>query len=240
MEEIYIVIIAIAVIGLIMKIAKKALKLVFIIAIIGLVIFLIYNFKFKKESEASPEETEMSEETLENKKIAMIVAFKDFKDEEYFPPKKILEEAGAEIITCSDKEGMAIGANGGEAEIDVLLQNLAVSDFNAIVFIGGPGALEHLDNEEGCRVAQETVEADKVLAAICISPTILAKVGVLEGKRATVWASPLNRGPVKVLEENGAIFENKPVVIDGKIVTGKGPEAAEEFGKALVQVLQSE
>ena len=181
----------------------------------------------------------MSEKTLENKKIAMIVAFRDFKDEECFPPKKILEEAGAEVITCSDKEGIAIGANGGEVTAEVLLQNLAVSDFNAIVFIGGSGALEHLDNEESCRVAQETVEADKVLAAICISPTILAKAGVLEGKRVTVWASPLNRGPVKVLEENGAIFENKPVVVDGKIVTGNGPSAAREFGEAIVKLLQN-
>jgi len=172
------------------------------------------------------------------KKIVMVIAFRDFKDEEYFPPKEILEEWGAEVITCSNREGTAIGASGGEVQVNVLLENLDVSGFEAVVFVGGPGALDHLDNTESYGVARDVIRQGKVLAAICISPTILAKAGVLEGKRATVWSNSLNRDPVRVLEENGAIFENKDVVVDGKIVTGNGPGAAREFGKALVGVLQ--
>lgn len=175
-----------------------------------------------------------------SKKVAMIVAFRDFKDEEYFPPKEVLERAGAEVVTCSDKKGMAIGASGGEVQVNVLLESLDVSYFDAVVFVGGPGALEHLDNEESYKIARETVERDKVLAAICISPTILAKAGVLEEKRVTVWSSPLNRNPIRVLEEHGAIFEDKAVVVDRKIVTGNGPTAAQEFGEALAEVLKKE
>ena len=187
--------------------------------------------------ESHSPEGERAPKTLENKRIVMITAFKDFRDEEYFVPREILEAAGAEIKTASNQKGTAIGADGGEVEVDLLVSEVNSAEFNAVVFIGGPGCLENLDNEDSYKVAKETVSQNKVLAAICISPTILAKAGVLQGKKTTVWSSPMDKGPVKILEDNGAIYEDKPVVVDGKIITGNGPAAAEEFGEAIVQVL---
>jgi len=200
----------------------------------------------------------MPNQNISGKKIVIILAFRDFRDVEYFVPKEILETAGAEIKTASNSEsaksadewgeedlssstkmGRAIGADGGEVEIDLLVKDLNPANFDAIVFIGGPGCLENLDNYNSYRIARETVSQNKVLASICISPVILAKAGVLEGKKATVWSSPLDRGPVKILKENGAIYQDEMVVVDGKIITGNGPGAAEEFGKAIVEVLTS-
>jgi protease I len=203
----------------------------------------VFIFKnFKKMEVAQKEEITMpktSEETpsLQGKKVAMIIAFRDFRDVEYFVPKEILEKAGAKIVTVSTKMGTAIGADGGDTEVNLLLSNLNVADFDAVVFIGGPGALDYLDNENSYKVARETIEKNKILGSICISPVILAKAGVLSGKRATVWSSPLDRSPVKILKENGAIYEDKDVVQDGKIITANGPAAAEEFGQKLVEVL---
>lgn len=171
------------------------------------------------------------------KKIAIIIAYKDFKDEEYFTPRGILEIGGAEIKVVSDNLGLAQGADGGEVNVDIKLSDLNVSDFDAVAFIGGPGALNHLDNEDSYRIAKEIVTQNKVLAAICISPAILAKAGVLQGKKATVWTSPLDKNPRKVLEESGAEYQDKDVVIDGNIVTANGPGAAEEFGQRIVEVL---
>ena len=174
-------------------------------------------------------------------------------------PKEILEAAGAEIKTASNSEsaksadeggeedlssstkmGRALGADGGEVEIDLLVSDLNPAYFDAIVFIGGPGCLENLDNENSYKVVKETVSQNKVLAAICVSPIILAKAGVLEDKKATVWSSALDRGPVAILKENGAIYQDKTVVTDGKIITGNGPEASEEFGEAILKVLTGE
>jgi len=179
----------------------------------------------------------MPEKTLENKKIAMIIAFKDFRDEEYFVPKEVLENAGAEIITASINLGTAIGADGGEIEINQLVSEINTAEFAAVVFIGGPGCLENLDNENSYKVAKKTISQGKLLAAICIAPAILAKAGVLEGKKATVWTSVMDKSAVKILEDNGAIYEDKPVVIDGKIVTGNGPDAAQEFGETIKELL---
>lgn len=179
----------------------------------------------------------MPEKILENKKIAMIVAFQYFRDEEYFVPKEVLETAGIEVKTVSTEKGKAIGADGGEVEVDFLVKDLNPTNFDAVVFVGGQGCLKYLDNDNSYKLVRETVSQGKILASICISPVILAKAGVLEGKRATVWSSPMDKSPIKILEDNGAIYQDEDVVVDGKIITGAGPGAAEAFGQKIVEVL---
>jgi protease I len=178
----------------------------------------------------------LNQNTL-NKKIAIIVAFRDFRDEEYFMPKEILEEVGFEVKTASNKKGRALGADGGEVDINLLVSEINPADFSALVFIGGPGCLRALDNEESYKVARETVAKNKVLAAICISPVVLAKAGVLKSKKATVWSSPMDRSSIKILEDNKAEYLPEPVVVDGKIITASGPVAAREFGEKIVEGL---
>lgn len=176
-------------------------------------------------------------DNLKNKKIAIIVAFKNFRDEEYFVPKGILEEAGAEIKTASAEKGTAIGADGGEVVVDLLVKDLNPGEFEAVVFIGGPGTLKYLDNQDSYKVAKETISQGKVLASICISSVILAKAGVLAGKKATVWSSPMDKSAIKILEDNGVVYQDELVVVDGKIITGSGPSAAEEFGEEIRKLL---
>lgn len=180
----------------------------------------------------------MFREYLKGKKIALIIAFRDFKDEEFLIPKKTLESAGAEIEIVSTKKGIAIGSNGKTVKVGTVLSDLQTQDFDAIVFIGGSGVPAHLDNSDSYRIAQNAKQEGKVVAAICISPLILAKAGILQKKKATVWSSPLNKQPARILQEKGAIYEKKDVVIDGKIVTANGPAAAKEFGEKLLELLK--
>ncbi len=174
------------------------------------------------------------------KKAVIIIAFRDFRDEEYFPVREILEQSGIEIKTASNKKGIAVGAEGGEAIVDLLVSEVNLADFDAVVFIGGPGCLENLDNDDSYKLARETVRQRKVLASICISPVILAKAGLLKGKRATVWSSPMYRESVAALRDNGAIYEDEPVVRDGRIITGNGPLAAKEFSQTILELLISQ
>ncbi len=83
---------------------------------------------------------------MSGRKILMVIAFKDFRDEEYFVPKEILEKAGAEVKVASNKTGQALGADGGEANVDYLVQGVDLNNFDAVVFVGGPGCLTNLDN----------------------------------------------------------------------------------------------
>ena len=211
---------------------KKSLIFIGIIVILIVAGIFIYKGLTKKEEISMPE-------NLVGKKIAMIIAFRDFRDAEYFVPKEILEKAGIEVKTASNKKGIAIGADGGDVKVDLLVSEINPAEFAAVVFIGGSGCLENLDNESSYRVAQETVSQNRVLASICISPVILAKAGVLEGRKATVWSSVMDRSSVRILKDNGTIYQDEDVVVDGKIITGNGPAAAKEFGQAILEVLTS-
>jgi len=170
-------------------------------------------------------------------KIAIIIAFRDFRDAEYFVSKEILEKAGFEIKTVSNKKGRAVGADGGDVQIDQLISEINIIEFAATVFVGGPGAIKGLDNEFSYKIIEETISQNKILAAICISPVILARAGVLSGRKATVWSSPTDKRPIKILEDNGAIYQNTSVVVDGKIITADGPEAAKEFTEKIKELL---
>jgi len=206
-----------------------------VIIIVGVLsfVFLSKNFREKTSMQSSQPTTEQSV----HKKIAMIIAFRSFRDEEYFIPKEEFEKGGFEVVTVSSEKGTAIGASGGDANVDILMEDLNVEDYDAIVFVGGPGAYKYIDNKEAHRIAKEAIEHNKVLAAICIAPAILARAGVLEGKKATVWSNILDKSAVKILEENGVIYEEKPVVQDGKIITANGPQAARDFAKKIIEAL---
>ena len=133
----------------------------------------------------------------------MVPAFRNFQDEEYFITKKILEDAGIGVTTASNKMGPAVGVFGGEVRVDLLMEDLRPADFDAVIFIGGGGSMEYLNNEKSYKVAKDTISHGKILAAICISPVILAEAGVLRGKKATVWCSPFEQLPIETLKKTG-------------------------------------
>ena len=169
-------------------------------------------------------------------KVSIIIASKDFRDEEYFITKEILESKEIIVKTFSDKKE-AIGKFGGEAKVDNLIENLKVNDFDAIVFVGGSGAIELLDNDVSYNICKSSIEEGKILAAICISPVILAKSGVLKNKKSTVWSSNLDKSAIKILKDNGVLYEKGPVIVDQNIITGENAESVEEFSNALIKSL---
>lgn len=209
---------------------------IFVIIIIGVIIFMVYQVLKQK-----PEVEFKIKEERGGKKVAMIIAFKDFQDEEYSIPKQVLMGRGNKITTVSSELGKAIGTYGGEVDVDITLDKLSsgVDDFDAIIFVGGSGALKYIEDETCWEIAKEAVLKNKVLGAICIGPAILARAGVLSGKKATVWSSPLDKSAVKILKEGGAIYEDSQVVEDGNIVTANGPEVARKFGETIAKALTS-
>lgn len=217
----------------------KSLPLLVLFLIIITLGFFLHSKTETNKNVEKKEKSNMTESpynSSQNKKrVAMIIAFNNFKDEEYLGTKEELKKGGIEIEVVSNSIGIAKGVGGTKVEIKKTIKELNIDDYDGIVFIGGSGALENLDNSDSYRIAKETISKNKILAAICISPVILAKSGVLNGKKATVWSSILDKSPIKELEKNGAIYLDQPVVVDGKIITGNGPKAAHQFGETIVQ-----
>lgn len=171
--------------------------------------------------------------TLQEKKIAMIIANSDFRDEEYEIPKQILEQAGAEVTTVSSSLKLARGMLGTKAKVDLLLSAVEVDKFDAIIFVGGIGAKEYWDNSIAHKIAQASVRKGKVLGAICIAPVILAKAGILQGKKATVFPQEKDK-----LEQKGVIYTGISIQKDGYIITAQGPKEARAFGEAIKELLE--
>jgi len=183
-------------------------------------------------SPATEEGAETAIPDIDGKRIVMIVAHRDFRDEELFAPRTILEEAGGEVIVASSSLEPARGMLGGTVAPDVLVKDIDAADYDAVVFVGGTGAKEYWEDERAHAIARRAVEEGKVLAAICIAPVTLANAGVLRDKSATVWKSEAER-----LKAKGARYAGRDLEIDGRIITADGPESAEKFGRAIAEAL---
>ena len=169
-------------------------------------------------------------------RIALIIlAQQGFQDHEYEGTRKGLVDAGFSIVIGSKKKGECTGKFGGRVDATVALKDVKVTDYDRIGFIGGPGAAAYASDHEALKIANDTVRANIPLGAICIAPTILAKARVLENRKATVWDDG-QRTQINMLEDMGVIYTGDTVTVDGLIVTGNGPEAAEEFGRAFARL----
>jgi protease I len=169
---------------------------------------------------------------LSGKKILMVIAKNKFRDEEYLEPRKTLEDAGAAITVASSSLNASEGMLGLKVKPDVLIEDMKEEDFDGIVFVGGGGASEYFDSPVAHALARSFFEHGKLTSAICIAPATLANAGVLKGKKATAFPSSL-----PILKAKGAILSNDNAVVDGKIVTASGPEAAKKFSEKLVEIL---
>jgi len=166
------------------------------------------------------------------KRALLIIPRSKFRDEELFETRRELQRANVHTVIASSKLGLIKGISKGRAEAVLLLRDVVVDDFDAVIFIGGPGAREYFDNRIAFGIAREAADKGKILAAICIAPTILARAGILYGIKATGFSSEKKR-----LKKGGAVFTGAPVERDGRIITANGPKAATQFGRTVAQAV---
>lgn len=166
--------------------------------------------------------------------VVFITAPEFFRDEEYIKPKKILEDAGYKVLTASIKVGEITGTLGHKATSDMLLEDIKHLETDAIVYVGGSGSNVFFEEPTALKLANEFFQDGKPVAAICIAPTILANAGILKDKKATVFPDG-----EEALIKGGAQYTANSVEIDGNIITANGPDAAEDFGNAVLKALQA-
>jgi protease I len=165
-------------------------------------------------------------------KVLSVIAPENFQDKEYSDSKDALEAAGHEVITASTA-GTAYGKFGSEVDVDVFISDVKADDYDAIIFIGGPGSFEYFDDPTALNLAQDFYNAGKLTTAICAAPSILANAGLLDGVNATCW-----KGESGNLEDNGANYTGKNVEVDGLIITADGAMSATKFGETIADKLK--
>jgi protease I len=168
-----------------------------------------------------------------SKKILMIIAPKNFRDEELQEPMDIFLKNGFNVTVASVTSGICTGMFGAKVKPDINVDQVNIKDYDALVVVGGAGSPVLKDYPRVIKLIQEAVEQNKLLASICLGPTVLAKAGVLKGKKATVFSAGASE-----IKRAGAIYIAQPVVVDGKLITADGPESAAKFGEAIVKALK--
>lgn len=163
----------------------------------------------------------------------MIIAPRNFRDEELLVTKKVLETSGGIVTIASTQLFQAQGMFGAKATPDTTIDKVDVDSFDGVIFVGGSGAEVYFNNATAHSIAKQAIQKNKILGAICIAPGILANAGVLNGRKATVW----NGEYMNLLKRKGAIYTGEEVTKDQKIITANGPQAAEKFGKTIVEAL---
>jgi protease I len=162
----------------------------------------------------------------------MVIAPEVFRDEEYAHPKEVLVSRGATVTTASTRVGECRGKLGMTATADIAIAEADAGRFDAVVFVGGGGAEVFFDDGAAHDLARDAAAMGRVLGAICIAPSVLARAGLLAGVRATAFPSRKDD-----LIAHGAQWTGAPVEVDGRVVTANGPEAARAFGEAIADLL---
>ncbi len=172
--------------------------------------------------------------SLRGVKLVEVLAPRNFRDVEFEMPYNVLAKAGALLTVISTKKGECVGADGLKVQAVATPKDIKVADYEGVIFIGGPGMMDYLQDASYLALAKAFASAGKLTAAICVAPAILANAGLLDGKAATAFPDV-----VPTLKAKGARVVDSAVVTAGKVVTANGPDAAEAFAHQLLAELST-
>ena len=168
----------------------------------------------------------------------MILATNGFEQSELEKPKARLEEAGFQTTVVSPEDGEIRGWDekdwGDAVSVDLNVEEVAASDYDALVLPGGqinPDVLRM--NEKAVQLVKDFASAGKPVAAICHAPWLLIEAGLVDGKTVTSWPSLR-----KDLTNAGGNVVDQEVAVDGNIITSRNPDDIPAFSQALIDMLK--
>ena len=157
-----------------------------------------------------------------------------FEETEAIAPLDLLRRAGVEVQTVGLNGKIIYGGHGIGIETDIEIGQMDLTNLEMIILPGGLGGVASI---RGCQAAMEAVrfayENDKYTAAICAGPTVLADLGIPNGKNATCY--PGCEGQM-----GSANMVEAAAVTDGKLITGTSAGCAVSFGLALIAALKGQ
>jgi protease I len=158
-----------------------------------------------------------------------------YEDSEFIYPYYRLQEAGYEMKIVGPKAGETYhGKYGVPYKAELSPEQVKIDDYVAVVIPGGR-APDHMRINKGLvKLVKTAFQKGKVMAAICHAAQMLIEADVIRGKKATCWYSV-----VTDLKNAGGIYEDSPVVVDGKLVTSRMPADLPQFCSKTIEVLKS-
>ena len=155
-----------------------------------------------------------------------------FEETEAIAPLDLLRRAGVEVRTVGVNGKIIRSSHKVGIEADILLEELDLSDCEMIILPGGLGGVTSVRASKPAMDALRFVwDAGKFVAAICAGPTVLADLGITDGKNATCY--PGCEGGM-----GSANMVECAAIRDGRLITGASAGCAIPFGLKLVEALK--
>lgn len=158
-----------------------------------------------------------------------------FEETEAIAPLDLLRRAGIAVHTVGVNGKTVYGGHGVGVEADITLGEMDLTQMDMIILPGGLGGVSSVRaSEEAMQALRFAWENDKFVAAICAGPTVLADLGILDGKNATCYPG---------CEDgmgNANMIPNQACVRDGRVITGTSAGCATSFGLMLIAALRGQ
>ena len=161
-------------------------------------------------------------------KKAMILMYDGFEEIEATTIIDVLRRAGVSLDTVGITGIQVAGAHNVRMMLDKKFMDINPDQYDALIIPGGHGT----DNLTRSAKLMETISkmynSNKLVAAICAAPSVLAKAGILDDKKATIYPG---------MERELPYPRDERVVKDENVITSQGPGTAMEFALAIVRAL---
>jgi len=141
----------------------------------------------------------------------------------------VLRRAGLSVVTAGIPGTIVKGSRGLKIMTDRKLEDVNINQFDVLVLVGGDPGFRNLGrSQKVLRAVREFSAGNKLIAAICAAPSILARAGILENKTATIYPG---------MERELSRPRGGRVVADGNVITSQAPGTAMEFALKIVENL---
>ena len=156
-----------------------------------------------------------------------------FEEIEAITPVDLLRRAGVDVLTVGINGKTVYGGHGIGITADVTVDDLDLDRMEMIVLPGGLGGVASI---RGCQKAMDAIryahEHNKFVAAICAGPTILAELGITDGKKTVCYPGcEEEMGDAEVVQDQAS-------AIDGCVITGTSAGCAIPFALSLITALR--
>jgi protease I len=171
--------------------------------------------------------------SVAGKRVAILVE-QEFEHAELTGPLQQLRSAGAIVTIVGPFAGREYsGKRGGTATADAAAGSVRASDFDAVVVPGGHAPDRMRLRHAMVDLVRGAFAAGKPVAAICHGPQLLISADVLRGRTVTCWPS------IAVDVRNaGGLYVDRPVAVDGNLITSRKPDDVPQFTAAILSALQ--
>jgi archaeal arginyl aminopeptidase len=164
---------------------------------------------------------------------ALIISADEFEDAELLVPLYRFREEGIGADVASLRPGKIRGMHGYEVAVDKTFADVIAGDYDVLVLPGGKAPLAVRKEQKAIEIVKDFFRRNKPVAAICHGQQTLVTADLLKGRRATCYSNM-----VRELQDAGALFEDREVVVDGNLVSSRQPSDLPAFMREMMGLLK--